>query len=413
MGRPGKDHSMLRIILFKGQSQYGSLRLHIDQLAAALTTLGHEAVVIDLVLPTAFAQLQAALARPVHFVYAFNSMGVDLAADGRSLYDQLDCLFLTLHVDHPIHLWERLQTPLGRRYVVSFLDRSHVDLARRAFPADHFGALSFMPPGANTAVPPVAPDAGRLFPSAGPSWAEQRDIPLLFTGTYRGAPQRPWHAADRNFVTTLFDDAADLTLSQDTLSVEDAFDTVLNSRGVDLAPAGRTALITRAREVYQYVEAERRQRLLHSLDAAGVRVVVYGKGWEGRPFPAFDWRGEGSFEETLTLLRRTRLVLNSNNNFVAGGHERVFAAQINGAAVLSDTSRFYQDAFQDGHDILLYRWTALDGVPGIIRDALNAPDRLAGIARNGFEKTARDHSWEARARHIVGLFEAAHILGRD
>ncbi|MBB6252293.1 glycosyltransferase [Nitrospirillum iridis] len=398
----------MRIVLFKGQSQYGSLRLHIDQLATAFAALGHEAIVVDLAATDGVARLNAALARPVQFFYALNSMGVDLRAGEGSLYDAADSLFITLHVDHPVHLWERLETRMDRRFIVSFLDETHVALVRDGFPAGHFAALSLMPPGANTSIPPAMPDEAALFHD----WAERRDIPLLFTGTYRGAPDRRWRGAERNFVTTLFDDAADLALSHDTLALEDAIDQVLAARDVSLPPASRIQLIRKSREVYQYVEAYRRHRLLETLNAAGVRLVVYGKGWEGRPFPAFDWRGEGSFEETLGLLRRTRLVLNSNNNFVSGGHERVFAAQINGAAVVSDTSRYYDRHYADGRDMLFYRWGALDTLPDRITTALADPATLGTVARAGFRQAAIHHTWDVRARHILGLFEAGNILTR-
>lgn len=398
----------MRIVLFKGQSQYGSLRLHIDQLATAFTALGHEAIIVDLAADDGVARLNAALARPVQFFYALNSMGVDLRSGDGSLYDRADALFITLHVDHPVHLWERLETKMDRRFIVSFLDATHVKLVRDAFPPDHFAALSLMPPGANTSIPPVMPVEDDLFRD----WTARRDIPLLFTGTYRGTPDRRWRQAERNFVTTLFDDAADLALSHDTLAMEEAIDQVVAARDVSLAPASRTQLIRRSREVYQYVEAYRRHRLLETLNAAGVPLVVYGKGWENGPFPAFDWRGEGSFEETLGLLRRTRLVLNSNNNFVAGGHERVFAAQVNGAAVVSDTSRYYDRHYADGRDMLFYRWSALADLPARIEAALADPDGLADVARAGFRQAATHHTWEVRARHILGLFEAANILTR-
>ncbi|WP_044561711.1 glycosyltransferase [Azospirillum sp. B4] len=398
----------MRIVLLKGQSQYGSLRLHIDQLATAFTALGHEAVIVDLAAQDAVTRLNAALARPVQFFYALNSMGVDLRAGDQTLYDAADSLFITLHVDHPVHLWERLETKMDRRFIVSFLDETHVKLVRDCFPPGHFAALSLMPPGANTSIPPAMPTESELFRD----WAERRDIPLLFTGTYRGAPDRRWRGAERNFVTTLFDDAADLALSQDTLALEDAIDQVVASRDVSLPPASRTQLIRKSREVYQYVEAYRRHRLLETLNAAGVRLVVYGKGWENRPFPAFDWRGEGSFEETLGLLRRTRLVLNSNNNFIAGGHERVFAAQVNGAAVVSDASRYYDRYYADGRDMLFYRWSDLDALPARIEAALADPAALAAVARAGFRQAATHHTWEARARHILGLFEAGNILTR-
>ncbi|MDO8324156.1 MAG: hypothetical protein Q7T23_14590 [Phenylobacterium sp.] len=49
----------MRFVLFKGQSQYGSLRLHIDQLSGALNGLGHETSILELASPEAAAQAGA------------------------------------------------------------------------------------------------------------------------------------------------------------------------------------------------------------------------------------------------------------------------------------------------------------------------------------------------------------------
>jgi len=394
----------MRIVLYKGQSQYGSLRLHVDQLAGALARMGHEAIVVDLLESDWIARLTAAISRPVQFFYGFNGMASDLQSEGQSLYERLNAAYISLYVDHPVHLWPRLDIKFNR-HIVSFLDRTHVELVRRYFPDDHFAAVSFMPPGANL--------LRELEPEAFDRW-ESRSIPLLLTGTYRGEPGRAWRSWEQGFLTQLFDEAVERILAEDMLSVDAALDRVLYDWNMGLSLQVRRNLTLKAVEIHRYIEAYRRHQLLHVLKDAGVPITVYGKGWEPYlgTFRNIDWRGEGSFLETLDLLRQTRLVLNSNNNFVAGGHERVFAAQAAGAAVISDISAFYASEFQEGQDIHLYRWTRIQDVPDIITSALAEPARLARLARAGWERTKIHHSWDVRARHILGLYEAVNSLTR-
>lgn len=66
---------MGRIVLYKGKSQYGVLRIFIDQLAEAFRLLQQETVVVDLVATDVEEQLLRAFAQPCDFVFSFNGMG--------------------------------------------------------------------------------------------------------------------------------------------------------------------------------------------------------------------------------------------------------------------------------------------------------------------------------------------------
>src|SRR5690606_3562091 len=116
--------------------------------------------------------------------------------------------------------------------------------------------------------------------------------------------------------------------------------------------------------------------------------------------------------ETLYHLRHTRISLNTNTNFVAGGHERVFAAQRAGAAVCTDTSRYYEDRYRDGGDIILYRWTRLSELPELIAGYLADPPRLARLALAGRATADRDHAWEQRADTLLGQIDLHYGFGR-
>ena len=138
-------------------------------------------------------------------------------------------------------------------------------------------------------------------------------------------------------------------------------------------------------------------------------MQVYGNGWPALAdrYPSFKYGGVGSFEETLHLLRRTRVVLNTNNGFVAGGHERVFTAMCAGAAVFSDASRYYADAFKEGREIVTFAWNRLAEAPAQLQALVDDVPRAAKIARAGHARAMAEHRWSDRATRLVKAIRQA------
>ncbi|MFN3523960.1 MAG: glycosyltransferase [Phenylobacterium sp.] len=388
----------MRIVLYKGQSQYGSLRLHADQLAQALAELGHEASIVDLLAPDANDRLKATFdSRPDAYL-GFGGVGVDIQSNGVSIYDLLGAAFASVHVDHPVHHIARLSARVGR-HAAFFLDRSHVEFVR-AWPGGRsLAAVAFMPPGANELAEP-ADTSDAAFAA--------RDIGLLFTGTYRGEPGAPWRAQPEGAVRTIMEDVAQRMRADATLPILKALDAAL--RHVINAPLTEDLLGKFAPVLSQpqlYAEAWHRNALVEVLGAAGAPMTVYGKGWGAlaERFPSLAWGGEGSFEQTLSLLRRARLVLNTNNGFVDGGHERVFTAMCGGAAVISDANPWYAEAFAPA-ELSTFEWRAMDAVPAQIEALLADPAALAAQARAGAAKALAGHTWRARAQTLVQTLSA-------
>ncbi len=386
----------MRFVLAKGRSQYGSLRMHVDQLAAALADLGHDTEIADLAQDEgAAAPLLRALSTPTDCLFAFNGMAAEVAVPGE-IIEHPEFLYVSMNVDHPAHHLQTLSKKIPRQ-AVFFLDRTHVQFllawAANAPSERRFSHIGFLAPGANTL--PEPPDLSDEAFAA-------RDIGLLFTGTYRGAPARPWEEWPESPARTIIDETVKIMLADARTPLLDALRSVLGRSKVKLSGELFEGLAPLLSTAQLYVEAHQRHTLLTTLGEAGVAMEVYGNGWEPlcARHPSFRYGGVGSFEETLDLLRRARIVLNSNNGFIAGGHERVFSAMSAGAAVISDASRYYADAFKPG-EIASFSWSKLDQVPAQIA-ALNAdPSALAAMARAGAKRAQSEHSWAARAAQLV------------
>jgi hypothetical protein len=383
----------VRFILYKGQSQYGSLRLHIDQLADALRAQAHEAVVLDLMAEDAQAQVNAALADPPDCFFGMGGVGCDLKVGDESAYDVVGAVYASMYVDHPAHHAARLATPI-RKQAVFFLDRTHVQFMTAWPAARGLSHLGLLPPGANELPEPVD-----LSDEA----FARRDIPVLFTGTYRGPPQAPWRDWEESPAKTIVEEIAGRMAADGRLPVLDALKSTLADLGAELTPALMEQFVPLLQAPQFFAEAYHRDALLNAMGRSGAPLTVYGNGWEPlvERYPSFTWGGVGSFEETLHLVRRARVVLNTNNGFVAGGHERVFTAMAAGAAVFSDYSKYYADVFKVGQEIALFAWPHMAEAPGQLSDLLSEGDKLARLARAGAKRVQAEHRWSDRAGRIV------------
>jgi hypothetical protein len=383
----------LRFALYKGQSQYGSLRLHIDQLSAALRDLGHEVVVVDLIATDAQAQLNAVLLDPPDAFFGISGVGVDLKIGEQSAYDALNVPYASLYVDHPAHQPGRLTMPV-RKYAAFFLDRTHVQFVAAWPAAKRIAQLGFLPPGANELPEPVD-TSDEAF--------ARRDIPILFTGTYRGEPQAPWREWAASPARTIVEEIASRMAADGRLPVLEALKSTMADLRADLTPQLMDQFVPLMQAPQLFAEAYHRDALLNAIGRAGLPLTVYGNGWEPlvERYPSISWGGVGSFEETLHLVRRAKVVLNTNNGFVAGGHERVFTAMCAGAAVFSDHSKYYADVFKVGHEIALFTWPQMAQAPGQLAALLKDEATLARQARAGAKKAHAEHRWSDRANRIV------------
>ena len=386
----------MRLVLAKGRSQYGSLRLHLDQLAAAFSAMGHDVSVVDLLESEGSLPVVRAIATGADCFFAFNGMACEVAA--LDAVRATGCVYASAYVDHPAHHLNRLDHTINKQ-VVWFLDRSHVQFMTAWGAGRTFAHLGFLPPGANELDEPVD-TSDEAF--------ARRDIPLLFTGTYRGPPQQGWINWPESAAKGLIAETAERMAADGRLPLLEALRNTMAARRSKLSAELLESISLLLASAQQYAEAWHRHAVLTALGEAGVPVEVHGIGWAPlcERYPSFRHAGEGSFMETLGLLRRARIVLNINNNFVAGGHERVFTAMSAGAAVFSESSRYYDDVFKDDREISTYSIKRPERAADQLRALLADVPAQAAIARAGHAKARAEHTWTARAAKMIKVIEA-------
>lgn len=385
---------MASVVILKGQSQYGAIRLLMDQFAAALAADGHTPLTLDF-MDAAWPQaLEAIAARPEKpaFLFAMN-IGLDVRVSGLALDRILGAPLVCQIVDHPGFHLERLNAAPAEAIILT-IDRTHAAFIDMMYGPGRFRAVACLPSGGSVPAGPVPPQTAR-------------DIPILFTGTLRKGGETPWANLPKP-ERALLDETLARTLAEDAISVEAALRAALAARGLEGDAEIFKAMLPAMAHVANAVHTERRFQCMKTLAKAGLPVHVYGKGWDGQMyrFKSFTFGGEGEAAETHGLLARTQIALNTNTHFIAGGHDRVFTAMAHGAAVVSDESSYYAEAFAPGSDILFYRWTALDALPGLLDGLLGNVDRRAAIAEAGRAASVATQSWRARAASLFDLLAA-------
>lgn len=390
---------MARIILYKGQSQYGALRMHIDRLANAFKNIGHTPVVIDFEKPGVINQLEKELKIGCNFVFAFNSIAAEIKIGEELLCNLLNIPYIAAMVDHPIYHMARLSNTI-KKFIVTCLDHKHLSFLSEQYDNKHFAIKSFMVPGGS--------ESKLSKEESLEEFESNRNINLLFTGSFRGIPKKEWEMYDNKTLVNLMNDICDYVLSNDYVLVEDAFEYVLKQKNIEFAvEEGNRIKLYIMNVMKGYIASYKRHLCLETLAKEGIDIDIYGVGWEewSSQYKNIKYYEVGTVENTLDILTKTKLCLNINNSFVAGGHERVFNAMINGAPVITDKSLFYDKEFEEGKDIITYSWTDLDKLPEKMHNYLNNTEALWNISKNARKKVQEKYTWEHKAKQIIELYE--------
>ncbi|HEX3918114.1 MAG TPA: glycosyltransferase [Caulobacteraceae bacterium] len=394
------EEPCVRAILFKGPSQYDGTRTFIDEVAGALGRRGLVAEIVDLAgADNVEAAIAAAAGPPADLLFSINILGEHRDGAGRGMSEIFGAPHVVLHVDYVLSQATRLRATPPTSSLIS-IDPTQVEAIASVFGAQRFASVSFAPhaavgePGADDA------DAG--------AFAAARPIPLLWSGTLH-LPGEPVWASQPPTLRRIYDDAVDLALSVEWMPPLAAFDQVLAANGNDPANPALQGARCDAMHIDVRVRALRRYDLIGRLAASGLPITICGNGWaaEAPRFRHATFLGPLPMPESARLMRTARIVVGTNGNFGAGSHERPLTAMLAGAAVVSDYSRFYAQAFAEDREIALFRWKALDdGLERLAQLAGNPAAAYAlGIA--GKARVLAAHRWDHRVDAILAAADAS------
>lgn len=382
----------VRVLVIKGVSQYGGTRLFCDEAADAFRRAGHAVEVLDLegradAREVIFGHAQGC---ETDLIFTISILGEYRSPDGRTLSQLYRAPHVLWHVDYMIGQAGRVGGTDPQTALLT-IDRSHIEAVRAAYGPNRFPRLGFMPHAGVGAPAPDDADAA--------AFAANRPIPLLWSASH----QKPheWTKVPERLLRPLRE-ARDLALSVHWIAPHEALRRTLRTHGIDVDDPAHRGHLHYAGFVHDAVRKARRLEFLKAIAKTRVPIHICGAGWEPHLYRFKDvtYHGSVPMTEMVELMRRSRIVLNTNVNFGEGSHERPFSASLAGAATFSDHSGFYEEAFAPG-EIEHFQWPELSDAMSRLKILADDPARCFDMARAAKARTISGHTWEHRVSQIL------------
>lgn len=393
------DSGMKKIMLFDGDIEtqgYFSI-----QLAKAFEKMGHETFLYDLSKPWSSTDKFFRFFEKGNTVLVnFNFHGMSgeeyfLDENDRTMWDALEIPSYNIVVDHPMYYHHFLEkVPKGYHHIS--IDRNHDKYMDRFFPDIERG--------------PFLPLAGtELFPNKSYVPAEYRRYDVTMVGNY---------AQPKNFekyitrideeYTAFYYGMIDDLLAHPMRTVEEVAQEHILREIPETTEEELKLVLSKLTFIDLYVRYQTRGQAVQELVDSGLKVNVFGSGWDKLPCKKPENLVIGNSldsEGCLKKLCQSKISLNVMPWFRDGAHDRIFNSMLNGSLCLTDSSGYLDEILQDGVDSKVYSMEYLEELPDIVYGLLANPPKLQEMIDNGYQMAAQAHRWEHRAEVLHELIE--------
>lgn len=380
-----------RILIIKGESQYGQMGAALDEMIKGFLSKGCLVTIMDLLHDDAESlRLRKDWIHDYDLIFSMNMIGLELYKADES---QLKPLFWGYLEDHPFHLHSRLEMVKGEDIIVSCCDRGHVEYIDQFYPGVKW--TCFMPHGG--------------FPGYMKSVRfEDRKYDVVFIGSLTNE-----EALEKELdkLRSTFGNGVDLlierVLSDTTVELETIVKNTLFEAGSGFEKENFASIMSVFSSLDYYRRFIKRKKLLEELAMAGIRVTIFGNGWEGLSERAQKTHQlMGSIDHHLIgmIMGDSRFVLNDMPVFVDGSHDRVFAAMQCGAVCVTDRSGFLEELFTNEQEIIFYNANHPENVPDVLSRLMADHNKAEKIATAG-RIAAQEQTWYNLAKDIIEIAE--------
>lgn len=382
---------MKNILLLKGSGVYGAIRKYVDEFAEGFRNLGYNTITLDLEQSMYKDKLE--WIRKNYSIYAaVDCQGGQIKLELTDLYEE-ETTVMTYFCNHPLYHRRSLELAKSNSILCS-LDQNHTNYINKYYP--RFQYTGFVPLSGNK--------TDSFVPY------EERKIDVIFTGSYEAPEEIVLKPEDAgNFAKRLRYEVWCRLLKSPWLTMEEALEDVLEQYQLSVTRAEFADVMTEIKDIEKNVRCYFRDKIIRTLLKENIPLTVFGEGWEklyceGRENLIIR---TGDYSVSNRALGDAKIVLNIMPWFKDGFQERIAAGMLSGALVFSDTSRYIEQEFCDGADIMLYRLEKLENLPLEIKKMLGDTKRAAEIAERGRKKAEEKHTWKHRVRQMAELLEQA------
>ena len=378
---------MANVLLVKGFSQYDAMVNYIDEIEKGFRLAGYDTFVIDARDGTFYFQIDELSKK--HKMDIFFSCDVMTYTARRNFFP--DSYYVTYLCDHPATRRERL-VELDDKTIVFTCDKRHELYIKKYCP--------------NIKYIKFVPLSGSYLPKYKPYIDRTKDI--VFTGSYK-APKEDY-GESLGQVQSVQDFAkymADNFIQNPEQDLEDCLNTTLNHFGIEVSDQEFHELADDFCVTEWYARNYFRDKMIRSLLNAGLKVHVYGNGWDN-----FEGEGKenliiekGNYYIARKAVADAKISLNIMPWFKEGFQERIATAMLSGTVAVTDESKYILDNFSDGKELVVYSLKGLDELPKRVKYLLEHPEEAELIAQRGRLLASQALTWQHRTLEMVSYIQ--------
>lgn len=399
--------------------------------------LGYEVFIFNLSkLGGSFSKLIRFVEKNNTVLVCFNFHGMTLGdvfqdkEDGTWFWDALNMPCYNIVVDHPYY-YHRFYRKLPKYYVNISIDRNHDAYLKKYFP--QIRTIPFLPLGGTQLDPLefvhasdlsekycVVPDGmteqdylRSLLTPQGYLPAEARPYDVVFTGNYSN-PHKFDKYINRNGedYAEFYRGIIDELLEHSERTVEEVTESHILATIPEVSQDEMRQTLGNIIFLDLYVRSYIRGKAVQVLVDSGLKVGVYGDGWEelecAHPENIINGHGVDS-AKCLQMIQLSKCSLNVMPWFKDGAHDRVFNTLLNGSLLITDTSVYLEEILHHGQDCILYDLNTIERMPEHVKEMLDNPKKLQDVIDRGYALAEKDHTWAARADEMARYIEQGSI----
>lgn len=327
--------------------------------------------------------MRTLLVDPPDFTLCFNST-VEL--EGNTLLcDWIHLPHVALLLDPAFHFVNYLQS---KRLIITCDDKDSAAFATT------FGCRHplFMPHAVERDLSPD-PKLDRIY-----------DIVMLATFNDFEKRRREWPTKFSPLICQAMEKSIEATLADTTTSFITHFLNELILMGPEKAQESN--VVNAFQEIELYIKGQDRVDLINAIKDHEVHLF-------GNSLDTVDWKSyfkgksnivihpSVSYIEAMTILKQSKIVLNSSIKNKQGAHERIFSGAASGAVVVTNDNAYMQENFVDNEELLLYRRSDFAGLNDRVNELLSNDVKRKSIADAGRQNVMQHHTWDHRVADLL------------
>ncbi|MGN0153921.1 MAG: glycosyltransferase [Lachnospiraceae bacterium] len=381
---------MKRILVSLPLSSYRALEIFARELIEAWRHMGIEVDVIGNG-SSLDRDIEFSLHNQYDVIFSLNQTFPNIDVDGKTVLEKLDAPYFSYIVDHPMHLYDRLDM-INRQKGCICVDSSFQDYLRQYYSFPQIEVVMQAGIEGNYAKRPF----------------RERKHNIVFCGTYRSSKEilemiNKGDESIRGVLSLMIEEG----LKNSDMTIEAMLWNVIRKYGLDVQEEDFAECMADCRLVEYFMRGYYREQVIGILLGAGIPVEVYGSGWEYFQCAnkeLLSCHEDIDYMDMLNVFSDSKIVLNIMPWAKNGFHDRIACSMLNGALSVSDATSYLIDNHLDSDKMLVYSLKELNSLPERIQYYLNHLEEAEEIARNGYNWAKENHLWSNRAEQLLQIF---------